>query len=55
MKVKYGITSEPKVDINEKLNNDFFSFLHPELKDPLSELIKQDIPLSTFKRKVLGE
>lgn len=40
MKTKYGITNEPKVDTNEKLNNDFFSFLHPNLNGPLSELIK---------------
>lgn len=55
MKQKYGVTAEPKVDLNEKLNNEFFAFLHPNLPQPLSELIKIDLPLLDFKKQILGE
>ena len=46
LKKEFGVTVEPREDENERLNNQFFQAIHPELHIDLSELVKLDIPLS---------
>jgi hypothetical protein len=55
LKQSFGVTAEFKEDENERLNNEFFQSIHPDLDQDLSELVKLDMPFVEFKRKFLGE
>ena len=55
-KVAKGLAEVEQDDTEEKANNAFFAMMHPELKQPISDVLRdKGMTLQKFKRNMLGE